>query len=63
MGKKERIRPAKPCDSCGVEADVQYRIQTCESEGWRIVCKTCQEKAKTQDGYLYGGTWKRQKRN
>ena len=38
MGKKDRIRPPKPCDICSKEADVQFRIQTNESGNWRIVC-------------------------
>ena len=63
MGKKERLRPLKPCDNCGAEADVQYRIRSNNSESWQIVCKACQEKAKTLTGYIYGGTWKRKKRN
>ncbi|APD89741.1 hypothetical protein FJN13_07765 [Alteromonas mediterranea] len=63
MGKKDRIRPPKPCDICSKEADVQFRIQTNESGNWRIVCKSCQEQAASSAGYLYGGTWKRKKRN
>ena len=63
MGKKRRVRPPKPCDICGKADDIQYRVQTSDSERWLIVCKTCQEQAANSAGYLYGGTWKKKKRN
>ena len=63
MGKKSRLKPSKPCDNCGLEADTQFRVRQSETGDWRIVCKACQKLAKTKDGYMYGGTWKRKKRN
>ncbi|GFD94190.1 hypothetical protein KUL156_25160 [Alteromonas sp. KUL156] len=63
MGKKSRLRPPKPCDNCGVEADTQFRVRAREDDSWRIVCKQCQERAKADGGYSYGGTWKRKKRS
>ncbi|TKB04307.1 hypothetical protein E5672_05770 [Alteromonas portus] len=63
MGKKSRLKPPKSCDSCGLEADTQFRVRQSEADEWRIVCKACQTLAKTRDGYMYGGTWKRKKRN
>ena len=62
VGKKDRVRPSRPCDNCGINADTQFRIR-CGDEDTRIVCKACQERAKASNGYMYGGTWKRKKRN
>ncbi|TAP23333.1 hypothetical protein KUL49_16390 [Alteromonas sp. KUL17] len=63
MGKKDRVRLPKPCDNCGINADTQFRIRCGDEDTWRIVCKACQERAKACNGYMYGGTWKRKKRN
>ena len=63
MGKKARLRPPKPCDSCGVEDDTQFRVRCSDKEDWRIVCKACQALVKSHGDYMYGGTWKRKKRN
>ena len=63
MARKDRVRPSKPCDTCGLEADTQFRVRYSEQDTWRIVCKACQERAKASNGYMYGGTWKRKKRN
>jgi hypothetical protein len=63
VGKKDRVRPSRPCDNCGINADTQFRIRCGDEDTWRIVCKACQERAKASNGYMYGGTWKRKKRN
>ncbi|MAI39333.1 MAG: hypothetical protein CL599_17630 [Alteromonas sp.] len=61
MGKKTRERPPRQCDNCKVEADVQYRVSY--KGEWHIICKTCQLEASVCSDYIYGGTWKRNKRN
>ncbi len=61
MGKKTRERPPRQCDNCNVESDVQYRVSY--KGEWHIICKTCQLKVSVCSDYIYGGTWKRNKRN
>lgn len=54
----------KPCDRCGADATIRYRIQSEEGGPWQLVCPPCQATA-SQDNphYRYGGTWKAKRRN
>lgn len=61
MGKRNRLREPRQCDKCGVEADIQFRVWF--EDKWHIVCKQCQLEASDASDYMYGGTWKRKKRN
>ena len=63
MGKSQRSREAKQCDSCGKVDAVLYRIRLSSQAPWIFACSVCQTKAKTQASYQYGGTWKQTKRN
>jgi len=63
MGKVKRVRTPKPCNQCGVENDVLFRVRTAGNMPWQLICKACQMKAKNEMGYEYGGTWKQNKRN
>ena len=63
MGKVNRVRAPKPCNQCGVENNVLFRIRYASNASWKLICKACQMKVKNEINYEYGGTWKRNKRN
>ncbi|MFT7490719.1 MAG: hypothetical protein ACI80S_000300 [Pseudohongiellaceae bacterium] len=63
MGKVQRHRSIKCCDSCGKGEAVLYRIKVQVQEPWIFACGACQAIAKVQASYQYGGTWKQKKRN
>jgi hypothetical protein len=63
MGKSQRCRHTKPCDSCGKSESVLYRIKVQIDEPWFFACPECLASAKKQASYQYGGTWKQKKRN
>lgn len=49
----------KPCDHCGTEVFIRYRIQHDERHQWVLVCPGCWEKLSQGNSYYrYGGTWK-----
>ncbi len=48
----------KCCALCQKEATVMYRVQIMKGNPWIFVCTDCCNRAKTQSGYRYGGTWK-----
>lgn len=50
---------SKPCDVCGQQVKIRYRIQFDESETWVLVCPQCQKQLSHDNScYRYGGTWK-----
>jgi hypothetical protein len=63
MGKMQRDRAIKLCDSCGKSEAVLYRIKVQLQKPWTFACGPCQSIAKQQPTYQYGGTWKQKKRN
>ncbi|MBC7646274.1 MAG: hypothetical protein H7095_04080 [Pseudopedobacter sp.] len=63
MTKTGRLRE-KQCDECGETSSVLYRVQRDSSLEWVFLCLTCQGKtALDNPHYVYGGTWKAQKRH
>lgn len=48
----------KPCELCGAESALRYRIRTAPDTPWRLACPPCRERAAGNPGYRYGGTWK-----
>ncbi|MEE4299159.1 MAG: hypothetical protein V2J24_06940 [Pseudomonadales bacterium] len=53
----------RPCERCGADVLVRYRIQTEPSGPWQLVCPECQTKAaRSEPRYRYGGTWKAKRR-
>lgn len=61
MGRSLRV---KYCSRCQQIALVLYRIQYDESGEWVFVCERCWSSL-SQDNphYVYGGTWKAQKKS
>ncbi|MBD2094136.1 hypothetical protein H6F90_03085 [Trichocoleus sp. FACHB-591] len=58
-----RATRVKLCDRCANSAAVLYRVKLDESEQWRFVCDRCwPEVSQGNSFYVYGGTWKAQKR-
>ncbi|MBD1864603.1 MULTISPECIES: hypothetical protein [Trichocoleus] len=58
-----RATRVKLCDRCANSAAVLYRVKLDESEQWRFVCDRCwPEVSQGNPSYVYGGTWKAQKR-
>lgn len=53
----------KLCNRCSQPAPVLYRVQYDESGDWIFVCGECWSSV-SQDNpyYVYGGTWKAQKK-
>jgi protein-arginine kinase activator protein McsA len=53
----------KPCYLCQKSAPVLYRIQRDESGEWIFVCADCwQQVSQDNPHYVYGGTWKAEKK-
>lgn len=53
----------RPCERCGSDALVRYRIQTEVNGPWQLVCPECQAQAALHEpDYRYGGTWKAKRR-
>lgn len=63
MGKLQRNREIKLCESCGKSEATLYRIRIQPQSSWFFACSYCQSKAKQASSYQYGGTWKQKKRN
>jgi hypothetical protein len=65
MGKSNRQREQKACESCeDMTQSVLYRVRSSADSPWRMLCKQCQLSVKSEsESYDYGGTWKRNKRN
>ena len=58
-----RVREKK-CDRCAKLAQKLYRVQADESKQWQFVCDDCWPMLKKDNPhYVYGGTWKAQKRH
>lgn len=58
-----RANRVKPCDRCSQPAPILYRV-TYEPEGdWVFVCRECWDVVSANNPfYVYGGTWKSQKK-
>ncbi|MEL6400662.1 MAG: hypothetical protein ACFB12_21245 [Leptolyngbyaceae cyanobacterium] len=59
----KRVRE-KACDRCQLPATKLYRVQLDASKQWQFLCDRCWPIAKDHNPhYVYGGTWKAQKRH
>ena len=58
-----RVR-TKDCYKCQEPNEVMYRCRYGELKDWVFLCGKClqQVKAKYEDTYQYGGTWKAKKK-
>ena len=58
-----RVR-TKECSNCRKEKNTLYRCKYNQRE-WSFLCEGCLEKikAKFEDSYKYGGTWKSAKKS
>lgn len=62
MAKKIHRHREKTCAGCGQPAEVMYRVQRAEDEGWVFLCPPCRQSAAEDNPfYVYGGTWKASK--
>lgn len=62
MAKLSRQR-VKHCDKCKQTNEIMFRVMTDNLTRWVIVCPSCQNSLKDNEGYRYGGTWKSVKRH
>ncbi|MBD1912069.1 MULTISPECIES: hypothetical protein [unclassified Leptolyngbya] len=53
----------KVCDRCQNSAPVLYRAQIDDTERWVFICDACySDVSQNNPHYIYGGTWKAQKK-
>jgi hypothetical protein len=60
------MRPirVKSCAECQTIAPVLFRVRANDTAPWQFVCQTCLPHIKDNNpNYIYGGTWKAQKRD
>ncbi|MBI4782017.1 MAG: hypothetical protein HY785_11965 [Oscillatoriophycideae cyanobacterium NC_groundwater_1537_Pr4_S-0.65um_50_18] len=58
-----RMARSKPCSQCSQRAAVLYRSQIDASQQWVFVCPACFPSiSQNNPHYVYGGTWKAQKK-
>lgn len=57
---KHRVRK-KTCKLCEQTSPVLYRVKYQQTD-WLFVCPTCWTTLSKDADYVYGGTWKAQKR-
>ncbi len=61
--KSARTRQ-KSCDACGQVSSVLYRVQRDQTGVWVFLCPACRAVAERENQfYVYGGTWKANKRH
>ncbi|MBT1450589.1 hypothetical protein KJ365_06810 [Glaciecola sp. XM2] len=64
MGSSSRERNERACECCFVSASTLFRVRSDANQPWKFLCQACQQTLKsTSSTYLYGGTWKKKKRN
>lgn len=53
----------KLCDRCSLSAPILYRVKYEQAGKWIFVCHKCWTAVSENNPfYVYGGTWKQQKR-
>ncbi|MEO1520706.1 MAG: hypothetical protein AAFU78_07990 [Cyanobacteria bacterium J06633_2] len=63
MGRTKHRDRHKPCSICSEEKSVLFRVQIDTHPTWHFVCEDCLKTVKSDNpNYIYGGTWKAQKR-
>ncbi|MFQ4142896.1 hypothetical protein [Chlorogloeopsis sp. ULAP02] len=61
MGRSLRV---KLCSQCNQPASVLYRLKHEKDGDWIFVCPQCwQQVSENNPFYIYGGTWKAQKKS
>ncbi len=54
----------KSCDACAQASSVLYRVQRDQTGVWVFLCSSCRVKVEFENPfYVYGGTWKANKRH
>ena len=54
----------KLCDACSQVSSVLYRVQRDQTGAWVFLCPSCRAASELENPfYVYGGTWKANKRH
>jgi hypothetical protein len=54
----------KACQVCGLAAKTLFRVQYAATQGWVFVCGPSRQRLEVANPfYVYGGTWKANKRH